>query len=149
MKTKTKKVRRLTLAACGRDLGEGVVTAVTLASYDPALAGALPRVGVAGSRLGAQRETLAGVAGVIALGAVIVVLHRGRMVLGGRREREREREKYVWGVMRGKRDKETTENCQFAAHLKSRGERVKVSIQQCRNITMLQVKVRNSKCTIE
>lgn len=67
-----------TLASRGRDLGERVITAVTLATYDPSLAGTLSSLRVAGSGLGAHRETLAGVASVVTLWAIVVVLQGGR-----------------------------------------------------------------------
>ena len=81
------------MAARGRDLGEGVVTAVALATYDPALTGALPGPGVAGSRLGADGEAVTRVAGVLTRGAVVVVLEADS-------ERERERERETWQLVK-------------------------------------------------
>lgn len=53
-----------------------VVTAIALPADDPSFAGALPGHRVARPRLGADREALAGVARVLALGPVVVFLQR-------------------------------------------------------------------------
>lgn len=63
-----------TFAAPHGDLGEGVVAAVALPPYDAGFAGTLPCLHVAGPRVGAGGEAVAGVAGVTALGPVVVGL---------------------------------------------------------------------------
>lgn len=63
-----------TLASQRSDLSEGVITAVTLSTDDSSFTGALPGDRVAGSRLGANGETLAGIASVLAIGTVVVFL---------------------------------------------------------------------------
>lgn len=63
-----------TFTSTGGDFGEGVITAVTLTTYDPALAGALPADGVASSRLRARREALTGVASVLSFWTIMVFL---------------------------------------------------------------------------
>lgn len=63
-----------TLASSGSDLSEGVITAVTLAADDSSFTGALPSDGVAGSRLRANRETLAGEASVLTFWPKVVFL---------------------------------------------------------------------------
>lgn len=63
-----------TLASQWSDLSEGVIAAVTLTTDDSSFTGALPGDGVAGSRLGANGETLAGIASVLAVRTVVVFL---------------------------------------------------------------------------
>lgn len=63
-----------TFTSIGSDLCKGVITAVTLTTYDPALAGTLAADGVAGSRLGAHGEALAGEACIPAFWAIVVFL---------------------------------------------------------------------------
>lgn len=61
-------------AAPGGDLSEGVVAAVALPPDDTRLAGTLSRLHVAGARVGAGGEAVAGVAGVTALRPVVIGL---------------------------------------------------------------------------
>lgn len=65
-----------TFTAPDGDLCEGVVAAVALPPYDAGLAGTLPRLHVAGARVGARWEAVAGVAGVTALGPVVIGLEK-------------------------------------------------------------------------
>lgn len=62
------------MAAERGDLGEGAVAAVALAAEDAGPAGALAGGGVAGAAEGAVREAVAGQAGVLARGLVVVLL---------------------------------------------------------------------------
>ena len=65
-----------TFAAPGGDLSEGVVAAVALPPDDTGLAGTLSRLHVAGARVGAGGEAVAGVAGVTALRPVVIGLEK-------------------------------------------------------------------------
>lgn len=69
-----------TFTSNGGDFSERVITAITLATYDPSFTGALPGDGVAGPRLGAYRETFTGVAGVLPLWTVVVFLQGEKTV---------------------------------------------------------------------
>lgn len=63
-----------TFTSSGGDLCEGVITAITLTTYDSSFTEALPRDGVTGPRLRANWETFAGVASVLTLWTIVVVL---------------------------------------------------------------------------
>lgn len=62
------------MASSGSDLSKLAITAVALPADDSSFTGALPGDRVAGSRLGAHRKTLTGIAGVLTLGTVVVFL---------------------------------------------------------------------------
>ena len=63
-----------TFTAEDGDLGKRVVTAVALAPDDPGLAAALAAVHVAGAAVGAVCEAVAGQAGVLPRGPVVILL---------------------------------------------------------------------------
>lgn len=65
-----------TFTAPHGDLRERVVAAVALPPYDARFARTLPRLHVASTRVGAGWEAVAGVAGVTALGPVVVGLEK-------------------------------------------------------------------------
>ena len=68
------KLNSHTFTSAGSDFSEGVVTAVTLTTYDSSLAGALPGDRVASSRLRASREALTRVASVLSFWTIMVFL---------------------------------------------------------------------------
>jgi len=65
-----------TFTALQRNFSEGVVAAVALPPDDAGFARTLARLHVAGARVGAGREAVAGVAGVAALGPVVICLEK-------------------------------------------------------------------------
>lgn len=65
-----------TFTALHGDFSEGVVAAVTLPPYDARFARTLSCLHVTGACVGAGREAVAGVAGVTALGPVVICLEK-------------------------------------------------------------------------
>lgn len=63
-----------TFASSGSDFSEGIIALVALTTDNSSLAGALPSDGVAGSRLRAYRETVAGVTSVLSLWTIVIIL---------------------------------------------------------------------------